>query len=58
MSTVVYGLQEDDNSPPPMSICPRCGRQVRLDGRCDCELLFENSSKSDTKSKMHMRRNK
>ena len=57
MSAVMYGLQEDDNSPPPMSICPRCGRQVRLDGRCDCEMLFENSS-SDTKSKMHMRRNK
>ncbi|HEX2067299.1 MAG TPA: hypothetical protein VHF08_01200 [Nitrososphaeraceae archaeon] len=43
MSTVLYGYQEDDNSPPPMSICPRCGRQVRLDGRCDCEMLFANS---------------
>jgi hypothetical protein len=40
-----------------MSICPRCGRQVRLDGRCDCEMLFENSS-SDMKSKMHMKGNK
>ena len=55
MSTVLYGYQEDDNQPRPMSICPRCGRQVRLDGRCDCEILFENN---DRKSKMYMKRNK
>ena len=55
MSTVLYGYQEDDNQPRPMSICPRCGRQVRLDGRCDCEILFENN---DRKSKMYMKQNK
>jgi hypothetical protein len=27
-------------APAPLSICPKCGRQVRLDGHCDCEALF------------------
>lgn len=24
----------------PLSVCPRCGRQVRIDGHCDCEDIF------------------
>ncbi|MGI0020060.1 MAG: hypothetical protein ACREAY_06290 [Nitrososphaera sp.] len=27
-------------APAPLSICPKCGRQVRIDGHCDCEALF------------------
>lgn len=28
------------DAPAPLSICPRCGRQVRIDGHCDCEAIF------------------
>ncbi|HXG06077.1 MAG TPA: hypothetical protein VNI77_01985 [Nitrososphaera sp.] len=29
-----------EEAPVPLSICPRCGRQIRIDGHCDCELIF------------------
>jgi hypothetical protein len=31
---------EAGDSPAPLTICPRCGRQVRIDGHCDCEAIF------------------
>jgi hypothetical protein len=30
----------ETEAPTPLSICPRCGRQVRLDGHCECEAVF------------------
>lgn len=38
-------------SPLPLSICPRCGRQVRIDGHCECESIFfaENYRKPEKK---------
>jgi len=29
-----------EDSPDPLAICPRCGRQVRIDGHCECEAIF------------------
>jgi len=31
---------EAEESPSPLAICPRCGRQVRIDGHCECEAIF------------------
>jgi hypothetical protein len=31
---------EAEDSPAPLAICPRCGRQVRIDGHCECEAIF------------------
>ena len=38
-------------SPAPLSVCPRCGRQVRIDGHCECESIFfaENYRKPEKK---------
>ncbi|AIF84689.1 hypothetical protein NTE_02646 [Candidatus Nitrososphaera evergladensis SR1] len=27
-------------APAPLTICPKCGRQVRIDGHCECEAIF------------------
>lgn len=27
-------------APTPLAVCPRCGRQVRIDGHCECEQIF------------------
>ena len=27
-------------APAPLAVCPRCGRQVRIDGHCECEQIF------------------
>jgi hypothetical protein len=42
---------ENLESTTPLSICPRCGRQVRIDGHCDCEAIFlaENYRKPEKK---------
>jgi hypothetical protein len=37
MSTVFVWM---DEYPAPLTICPRCGRQVRIDGHCECEAIF------------------
>jgi hypothetical protein len=37
MSAIFAEMEE---LPVPLTICPRCGRQVRLDGHCDCEEIF------------------
>lgn len=26
--------------PTPLRTCPRCGRQARIDGHCECEAVF------------------
>jgi hypothetical protein len=31
---------ETIEAPAPLSICPKCGRQVRIDGHCECEAIF------------------
>jgi hypothetical protein len=31
---------EMEEGPVPLTICPRCGRQVRIDGHCECESIF------------------
>jgi hypothetical protein len=31
---------EGEDTPAPLTICPRCGRQVRIDGHCECEAIF------------------
>ena len=36
MSAIFEALE----APVPLSICPKCGRQVRIDGHCECEALF------------------
>jgi hypothetical protein len=30
----------DEDGKTPLSICAKCGRQVRLDGHCECESIF------------------
>ena len=37
----MYAITEEivEEGKVPLSICPRCGRQVRIDGHCDCEAL-------------------
>jgi hypothetical protein len=37
MSAIFIEMEE---SPAPLTICPRCGRQVRIDGHCECEAIF------------------
>ncbi|HEX9677636.1 hypothetical protein [Nitrososphaera sp.] len=36
--SVVFEMETE--APAPLSICPRCGRQVRIDGHCECEAVF------------------
>jgi hypothetical protein len=42
--TIKYDMSaiflEAEESPTPLAICPRCGRQVRIDGHCECEAIF------------------
>jgi hypothetical protein len=42
--TINYNMSaiflEAEQSPAPLAICPRCGRQVRIDGHCECEAIF------------------
>lgn len=33
-------FEMETEAPVPLSICPRCGRQVRIDGHCECEAVF------------------
>jgi hypothetical protein len=37
-----YSLDEEDPSsgPVPLSICPKCGGLVKIDGHCECEAVF------------------
>ncbi|HEY7733486.1 MAG TPA: hypothetical protein VIB07_01715 [Nitrososphaera sp.] len=46
MSTIFVGMEE---TPAPLTICPRCGRQVRIDGHCECEAIFLDASASNKK---------
>jgi hypothetical protein len=40
MSAIIFRYEDDDKKPVPLSICRKCGRQVRIDGHCDCESIF------------------
>jgi hypothetical protein len=45
MSAIIFSYEDDEKKPTPLSICPKCGRQVRLDGHCECESIFFGRSK-------------
>jgi hypothetical protein len=45
MSAIIFRYEDDEKKPAPLSICPKCGRQVRLDGHCECESIFFGPSK-------------
>jgi hypothetical protein len=44
MSAIIFRYEDDDKKPVPLSICRKCGRQVRIDGHCDCESIFFDRS--------------
>jgi len=60
MYALVYSSNYTDEDPPsqkrPFSVCPRCGRFIRIDGHCECEAIFlvswniKNSKSKWTKS--------
>jgi hypothetical protein len=49
MYALVYSSNDtDEDSPPqkrPFSVCPKCGRFIRIDGHCECEAIFLISAK-------------
>jgi hypothetical protein len=43
MSAQVYSSDTDEDSPStkqPFTVCPKCGRFVKIDGHCECEAIF------------------
>jgi hypothetical protein len=43
MSALVYSSDTDEDSPStkqPFTVCPKCGRFVKIDGHCECEAIF------------------
>jgi hypothetical protein len=44
MYALVYSSSDtDEDSPPqkrPFTVCPKCGRFIRIDGHCECEAIF------------------
>ena len=40
MVTPTNYYYSEDSSPAPLSICPKCGRMVKIDGHCECEAIF------------------
>jgi hypothetical protein len=44
MYALVYSSSDtDDDSTPtkrPFTICPKCGRFIKIDGHCECEAIF------------------
>lgn len=51
MSAILFEYEDENKRPIPLSICPKCGRQVRIDGHCECESIFDNSKKLESDSK-------
>jgi hypothetical protein len=33
-------FMEMSEAPARLTVCPKCGKQVRIDEDCDCERLF------------------
>ena len=33
-------FMETGENPARLTVCPKCGKQVRIDEDCDCERLF------------------
>ena len=52
MSAIIFRYEDDEKKPVPLSICPKCGRQVGLDGHCECESIFFVRSKEMRSSEM------
>ena len=43
MCALVYVRDVGENLPSsqqPFSICPKCGRFIKINGQCECEILF------------------
>jgi hypothetical protein len=43
MCALVYSskAEEESSSPQePFTVCPKCGRFIRIDGHCECEAIF------------------
>ena len=43
MSTIVYSNSTDEDSlisQLPFTICPKCGRFIKINGHCECEMIF------------------
>jgi hypothetical protein len=42
MSATIYASQTENSLvlPLPLTICPKCGRLVKIDGHCECEAIF------------------
>ncbi len=44
MYALVYSSSDtEENSPPQkrlFTLCPKCGRLIRIDSNCECEAIF------------------
>ena len=44
MYALVYSSSDTDEDSAsqkrPFTVCPKCGRFVRIDGHCECEAIF------------------
>jgi hypothetical protein len=43
MYALLYSSDTDDDSSTqkrPFTVCPKCGRFIRIDGHCECEAIF------------------
>lgn len=41
MAAVIVRYQDEDSSSVPrLTFCPKCGRLVKINGRCECEDVF------------------
>ncbi|MDQ3871988.1 MAG: hypothetical protein M3258_00045 [Thermoproteota archaeon] len=50
--SVIISMESDEPaaaSAPLIVLCPQCGRQKRIDERCDCEMLFYLGYKKKSK---------
>ena len=43
MCALVFSNNTDEeplSSQQPFSICPKCGRFIKINGHCECEMIF------------------
>ena len=52
MAIVILGYHTEEESRRSLSIWPKCGRQVRIDGHCECEAIFFAPIKRDKKGEI------
>ena len=49
MYALVSWSDAEEDSPStkrPFTVCPKCGRFIRIDGHCECEAIFFDRSHS------------